>query len=492
MNVVKRVAKNSSITIAARAMNLLSSLIILALVARYLNQELFGKYIFVMAFIAVFEVFTDMGYNSILVREIARAKDQLGKLIGTAIVAKFLIAVLTFVIIFVSANAFGLVVQLSTEVRKAIYVLAFAVTMDFFVDICISTIRAHEQMEYEAIIITFNRISSLLFIAIVVIFDLGFLNLFLARLYSNVLTLGLSLCIYIRKFGKFQISRDSSVQKHLTKEALPLGTGQVIERFYTRTNFLLIRIIQSVTEVGFYGGAYRIIEQFSIIANSIVTAVFPVFSILSQSSRSSLALAHEKTLKLLMVMSLPMVVIMGCLAEKITTIVFGAKLMVIAQPLKVLAFMLFLNFSNLLFKFTLSAMNRQAVYRRNVLISFFVNLLLALFFIPVYGYMGACIAILASSGLLFMLGHYSISKYLPEVSLPTVLVKPVMSGLVMALFLVLVRHMDLFFVIPCGIFVYLLTLIALRPFTRDEIDMLKRTTIPIQEDYSKEGMKHAK
>jgi O-antigen/teichoic acid export membrane protein len=299
-------------------------------------------------------------------------------------------------------------------------------------------------------------------------------------LYSSALTTGLSLFIYTRKFGPLQVRQDSGLRKYLFKEAFPLGIGQVIDRFYYKTNFILIRIIRSVTEVGFYGGAYRIIEQLSLIAVSIVTAIFPVFSLLSQSARSSLALAHEKTLKVLAIISLPIVVILSCLSEKITVIIFGANLIEIAQPLRVLSFIVFLLFSNLLFKFTLSAMNKQTIYRRNSLISFFINLILALWLVPVYGYMGACAAILFSFVVIFALGHYSIRKYLPEISLVTALVKPVIGSLVMALVVFLMRHMSVFIVALSGIIVYVLTLIVLKTVTSDEIDTLKRTTIPIQ------------
>jgi len=480
VNAVKRVAKNSFITIAARAINLPFSLLSLALVARYLSRDLFGEYIFVMAFVTLFEVFTDMGYNSILVREIARAKNQLRKLIGTAIVAKFFIALLTFTIIFVSVHVLGMIIQVSPVMKKAIYILGFAVCVDFFTDIVISTVRAHEQMEYEAFIITFNSISSVLLIATVVILNLGFLYIFWARLYSSALTMGLSLFIYTKKFGSLHVHQDRELGKYLVKESLPLGIGQVIDRFYSKTNFILIRTIRSVTEVGFYGGAYRIVEQLSLIAVSIVTAVFPLFSVLSQSSRSSLALAHEKTFKVLAIISLPIVVILSCLSEKITGIVFGTHLIEIAQPLKVLSFAVFLTFSNLLFKFTLSAIHRQTVYKRNVLISFFVNLLLSLLLIPRYGYMGACAVALVSSGFLFMLGHYSVRKYLPGVSLVTALVKPVIGSLVMALVVILMRHLNVFVVGLSGIIVYVLTLIVLKTVTSDEINTLKRTTIPIQ------------
>jgi O-antigen/teichoic acid export membrane protein len=490
MNTVKRVAKNSFVTISAKAISSLPSILSLALVARYLSPDLFGEYIFVTAFIAVFEVFTDMGYNSILVREIARAKGRLHKLIGTAIVAKSFVALLTFVLIFISAHVLALVVQLSPEAKKAIYILGFAVCMDFFTDIVISAVRSHEQMIYEAYIIIFNSVTSLSFIALVTILDLGFISLFLARLCSIVLTMGLSLFIYTKKFGIPHFQQEKGMRKHLTREALPLGIGQVIERSYTRTNFILIRIIKSVTEVGFYGGAYKIVEQLSLIAVSIVTAVFPVFSVLSQSSRASLALAHEKTFKVLAVISLPIVVILSFLSQQITAIVFGAKLMQIAQPLKILAFAVFLSFSNLLFKFTLSAVNKQTLYRRNALIAFFVNLSAALLLIPAHGYIGACITFLASSSLLFILGHCSVAKSLPGVSL-SVLAKPAAASLIMALVIIFIKDINIFFAAACGIIAYAVALIALKTFTSEEMSLLRRRTTSMKKDYSEETTKHA-
>jgi O-antigen/teichoic acid export membrane protein len=490
MNTVKRVAKNSFITIAAKAISLVPSLLALALVARYLSPDLFGEYIFVTAFVIIFDVFTDMGYNLILVREIARAKDQLRKIIGTAIVAKFFLALLTFLLIVISAHVLALIIQLAPVVKKAIYILGFAVCVDFLTDVVISTVRAHEQMEYEASIIAFNSIVSLLFIVTVVILNLGFLYLFWARLCSSMLTTGLSLVIYTKKFGALQIRQDSELRKYLFKEVLPLGIGQIIDRFYSKTNFVLIRIIRSVTEVGFFGGAYKVIEQLSLIAVSIVTAVFPVFSLLSQSSRPSLALAHEKTFKVLAVISLPIVVVLSCLSEQITIIVFGVKLIQIAQPLRILAFAVFLTFSNLLFKFTLNAIHKQTVYRQNVLISFSVNLLLALLLIPRYGYMGASAASLTSLCLLFILGHYSVRTYLPEVSL-AVLIKPVISSFIMAFVVILMKDLHILIVVPCGMVVYGIALIALKTFTPEEINILKRTSVPVQEDYGEKGTKHA-
>jgi len=490
MNVVTRVAKNSFVTIAAKIICLVTSLLTLALVARYLDTTLFGEYVFVMAFVMVFEVFTDLGYNATLVREMVRAKDQLDKILGTAVVSKCLLGLFTFLLMVVSVNLLGLWVEIAAEVKTAVYVLGFAACSDFFVDITVSTARAHEKMEYEALLLAFNGVTSLLFIAVVTWLDLGFVNLFSARFCSIGMTLVLSLIIFKRQFGTPRASVHKGI-KHLARKALPFGMGQVIERFYTRTNFFLVRIIHSATEVGLYGGAYRVMEQSALVSTSIVGAVFPIFSVLSESSRSSLALAYEKTLKLLVIISLPAVVVIGGLSKPITLLVFGSNLIDIHAPLRVLSFGIFLGFSNVLFKFTFNAMNRQVEYRRNMLIAFSINLLLALFLIPPWGHMGACVAYLASSTLFFLLGHLGITKRLPGVSFSSVMVKPLAASLLMMLVVMLMKNTPLLLVVPCAMLTYVAGLIVLGTFGAEELNMLRKAVMPTHGEAQEEGVRHA-
>ncbi|MBW1769268.1 MAG: hypothetical protein JRJ65_19755, partial [Deltaproteobacteria bacterium] len=78
----------------------------------------------------------------------------------------------------------------------------------------------------------------------------------------------------------------------------------------------------------------------------------------------------------------------------------------------------------------------------------------------------------------FVLGHYSIAKSLPGISLTPILLKPFVAALAMALVIILTREMNLFFVMVFGISGYLAPLFALRTFTGDEISLLKGALTP--------------
>ena len=473
MDFFKNAARNCSIIVTSTLVNSLIAVFIIALVARYLNKDLFGKYIFVITFVGVFEVFTDMGYNTILIREVARAKDRVREMVGLAIMIKLLVAIFSFVLIICGVYLFNLWVNLSLPVMKAICILALAVAIDFIVDVFVSVSRAFERMEYEALLKTFNFLTYLGLVGLVVYIDCGFLYIFVAKLVSNILNSIMATYLCIKRYGRPQFRLCSRLGIYLTREAFPLGIAQVIERLYLRTNLLLIRVIGAVVEVGFYGGAYRIVEQLSMISYAIVTSVFPVLSRYSQDSKLMLQLAYEKTLKLLIILGFPMAVGIGVLADRIAPIVFGKELIEISGCLKILAFVLAFSFPNYLFKFVLSSVNKQTIHRSNVLTCFTINLALALILIPNFGYMGAAYAMTISSFSLFLLGLYTVSKNVVRISLSEIFLKPAMGSIIMGIFLFLMGNISLLLVIPSGMAIYFAILIFFKTFSREDIILLK-------------------
>ena len=73
MNAVQRIAKNTALFTAHFVVSILG-LILSIFIARNLGDVIFGKYSFALAFTAIFAVFSDLGYNTLLIREVARDK----------------------------------------------------------------------------------------------------------------------------------------------------------------------------------------------------------------------------------------------------------------------------------------------------------------------------------------------------------------------------------------------------------------------------------
>jgi len=74
MNTVQRIAKNTAALFAAHYLVSILGLVLSIFIARNLGDVIFGKYSFAFAFTAIFAVFSDLGYNALLIREVARDK----------------------------------------------------------------------------------------------------------------------------------------------------------------------------------------------------------------------------------------------------------------------------------------------------------------------------------------------------------------------------------------------------------------------------------
>jgi O-antigen/teichoic acid export membrane protein len=76
---VRKIAKNTGVIIAGNVAFRLVSLFVIIYLARYLGTGGFGKYSFVFAYLAFFNIITDLGLQQILVREMAREPSNYSK-----------------------------------------------------------------------------------------------------------------------------------------------------------------------------------------------------------------------------------------------------------------------------------------------------------------------------------------------------------------------------------------------------------------------------
>ena len=82
MNTVQRIAKNTGVLLVSQIASYIIGFFFIMYTARYLGAEGFGILSFALAFTAIFAVFSDLGYNTLLIREVARDKSLTGKYLG--------------------------------------------------------------------------------------------------------------------------------------------------------------------------------------------------------------------------------------------------------------------------------------------------------------------------------------------------------------------------------------------------------------------------
>lgn len=103
-----------------------------------------------------------------------------------------------------------------------------------------------------------------------------------------------------------------------------------------------------------------------------------------------------------------------------------------------------------------------------------LNVILNLILIPRFSYIGAGIATIITATVLLGLYFYFVCKYLYQLPLHKMVVKPIVAAAIMAIFLHFGSGINLAVLIASAIVLYFLTLRVLRAFSGEDIRLLKR------------------
>ena len=146
MNTVQRIAKNTAALFAAQFVVSILGLVLSIFIARSLGDVIFGKYSFALAFTAIFAVFSDLGYNTLLTREVVRDKSQASKSLNNILCMRALLSLIIFVLIVIAINVMGY----PADTKNVVYLFGIYTLIVSFSDVFKVTFRAFEKMEYEA------------------------------------------------------------------------------------------------------------------------------------------------------------------------------------------------------------------------------------------------------------------------------------------------------------------------------------------------------
>ena len=187
----RRVAKNTIALFSAQIVVAILTVVLTIFIARFLGDVIFGKYSFAIAFTAIFVIFSKLGYETLLVREVARNKKDAKKYLGNILGIRTILSLIVFGCIIITLNLMNY--PLATKI--AVYLFGIYYILESLSEIYKVTFRAFEVMEYEAItkiLTNFIRVS----LSILILFlGYGLREIALVFVVSGVFDIAISILI---------------------------------------------------------------------------------------------------------------------------------------------------------------------------------------------------------------------------------------------------------------------------------------------------------
>ncbi len=465
---LRRVAKNIAALFTAHFVVAFLLLALSVVIARTLGDVAFGKYSFVIALTAIFAIFSDLGYNTLMVREVARDPAQAGRYLKNILGIRLVLSLIIFTAIVIIINATGY----HADMKNLIYVFAIYTLILSISDVFKMVFRASERMQYESAITMISNIVRVVLGVSVLLRGYGLMGIALVFLLYSLLDLLLSFLVCKTRFVRPGVALDPGFWKGTVMVALPMGLVTILSLVYARTDTIMLAIMDGVAVVGWYNAAYNLVLGFTPIPHLFMNAILPLMSRLYVSSKDSLVMGYEKALTYLLISGLPIAMGMSLLADEIILLLYGEGFANSVIALEILAWDVLLIFICLPLGFMLVAINRQN--RMAVIVGgcALLNIVLNLILIPGFSYIGAAIATLITETVLFLAYFYVISKYLYKLPLHKIVMRPLIATAVTALFIHLCSGLNLVVIIIYATVLYLVVLYLIGGFDKKDRRLL--------------------
>ncbi len=354
-------------------------------VARYLGPEQFGIFNYAHSYVALFAIFSTLGLDGIVVRELVKGEYQRDELLGTSFILKLtgaflvlsLLAILAF---FQSSNCQTNMIKLI--IASAIICQSFNV-IDFYFQskvlskfVVLSNLFSFLISSLIKIILILNK-ASLITFAFVVLFD------------SFILMCGLLYC-YIKNNLKIKLWKfNFKAARNLLKDSWPLIISSVAVTIYMKIDIIMLKEFLGEYQVGLYSASSRISELWYIVPVLVTTSFFP--AILNAKKKDEFIYENRlaNLYKIMIYLAIIFSILVSYAAPYFMQLAYGSDYNEASEILIIQVwssvFISILMISN---KWLLAENKTKFIFIRG-LIGAIINIILNYIYIPIYGVQAA-------------------------------------------------------------------------------------------------------
>jgi O-antigen/teichoic acid export membrane protein len=466
---VQRVVKNTGIIIAGNVIFRLISLVIIIYLARYLGTVGFGKYSFVFAYLAFFDILCDLGLSTILVREAARNRINMPKLLGNGLIIRLILTIFAVVLAVVIIT----LLPYPADTTAYTYIAAFTLLFLSFSGFYSIIFQVNLRMEYNIFAKLIFRIISAVLIFWLIFSHGTLMQIIIVLVFSEGIKT-LITYLFSRKFVRLKFEIDFDTWKYLFKESLPIALSSVIFMIYFRIDVIMLSLMVGDGAVGIYSAALKLSEPLTIIPTALMMSLFPLMSGYFETSRNKLIKSYHLSIKYLFIITLPIAIGTTLIADKIILLIYDSPFADSATVLQILIWALVLNSVNFVLSNVLTSINQQKLITVSVALCAIVNVILNFILIPIFKCDGAAIATVMTNVVLFTASFYFVAKHFQILPLHKIIIKPLISGLIMGVFVYYFIDLDIFFLVCLAGFIYFISLFALNTFSEEDWNIIKK------------------
>lgn len=415
---------------------------------RLLGGGQLGNYLIAALLFTYTSTIADWGLSTLVTRDVARSRGeddeekQVASLFRRTLALRLILGVALFVPTGVFIAVYSTFFELSTSGAWATALLALSLIPGAFSASVTSVLYAYERMSLPAAIGIGTSLLNVVLGVLALFLGFGVIGLagaallttlFTALFFTRVLTHDFPRLVHAVRAEPLRLPRPEAT--HLLKAGWPLMLNALLVGLFFRIDQFIIEPVKGSLAVEQYGAAYSFLNFVLLITPAVTLALFPRMSRHAATDRPRLAYEYGFALKVLLVLSVPIMAFTVWFAPLLISVVTGWKpgyLPDASQALQILIFFLPFSFINGLTQYVLIALDRQTLITRAFGLTLVFNIAANLLLVPMLGIGGAALTTILSE--LVLLGPFLMwtGREIGAVPLAGIASKPLLAGIIVA------------------------------------------------------------
>jgi O-antigen/teichoic acid export membrane protein len=465
----KRFVRNSLLLIAIEIFAKGLGVFFFAMVARFLGAKELGLYAFSMAVANFIALPTKFGFETIIQREVGREPDNTYRYFCGIITVKILISVTSWSIFLLFLSYFSKN-DLSVMALAAGFALMYS-----FLEFTNAFFRANQKPEIEMVVRVIFSIGNLALGALVLYSGWRLTGVMAAQVVAVVIAVSVGIFLLIHMSTKVKLTWNRRVLSGYVASAAPFASILVALFLSNQIGIIILTPWSGKEDVGYFAAAFRLFDPVTLIPAAIMGAFLPMMSGFHIESLGKFVRTLRFTIKYMIILAMPLVIFISILAHQIVLFLYRESFSPSAEALQILSAVILFSFWNYTSESVLVARNQERILVKLTWITAGIHVATNLIFIPIFSYLGACLAILTTQAIYsVMLFLIQVRRFLCIGNLIKLIAKPGICAVITAMVVYMMRSQHLFLSIGIGLAVYVVTLITIGAVKLSEFEFLHK------------------
>src|SRR3989339_639452 len=411
-----RIVKNTIFLSIANTLPRITQMIVIFIAARLIGDVGLGKYYTIASVVALTNLFSDLGISTSFTKEVSIKKDQASKYFVNLFVVKLFLGCVTYLSLIVITYF----LNYSIDIMNAVWGLTVGSVVSFIIG-----------------------------------------------------------ALIVRGQIKFSLSYlDWNFLKQNLKLAFPFAINSIFSSIYFRINSIILSKLVTEQVMGWFGSAFKMLDNLLILPQFFLGAVYPVMCRLYRESQERFRSILNQSLRVIAIGSFPISIGLFMLSQKTILFLYGPDFIGGTLSLEILSFALLAIFFTSFQVITLMSMGKMKIVNLVGGINIFLNSFLSYVLISTWGanlsLNGAALSTLVCEVFgLIIFTIYFLKKGLFNKESFYLLFKPIISGTIMGVIVYLIRDGNIFISVIVGIVVYFGVLLLMKGLSEKELKIVK-------------------